>query len=142
MSLNNIGDRIKEIRGKQSRAEFAEALGIHPQTLYLYEKNKRTIDVALIQKICLQFGVSAEWLIFGEDRLQALLTQSSPELSAEDKADEYINSRLKEKEQQLEIQEEYINKIKNDLIDAQNQTIKSYELALKAILENSDKDKQ
>lgn len=65
-----IGDRIKEVRGRVPRAEFAEKLGIHPQTLYMYEKGKRVVDVDLIQKICENFNVSVEWLIFGGDGLQ------------------------------------------------------------------------
>lgn len=61
-----IGMRLKELRGKLSREEFAGKLGIHPQTLYRYEKDGRSIDAELIGKIVKAFNISSKWLIFGD----------------------------------------------------------------------------
>lgn len=110
----DIGDRIKQIRGKASRAEFAEKLGIHQQTLYLYEKGKRVVDVELLQRICSECGVSVEWLIFGTEQLQTAVS------SAED---EKLRRELAEKE-------ERIHQLQNELILAQSGALKAYELAL------------
>lgn len=110
----DIGDRIKQIRGKASRAEFAEKLGIHQQTLYLYEKGKRVVDVELLQRICSECSVSVEWLIFGTEQLQTAVS------SAED---EKLRRELAEKE-------ERIHQLQNELILAQSGALKAYDLAL------------
>ena len=110
----DIGDRIKQIRGKTSRAEFAEKLGIHQQTLYLYEKGKRVVDVELLQRICSVFDVSVEWLIFGTEQLKAAVPSEE---------DEALRRELAEKE-------ERIHQLQNELILAQSGALKAYELAL------------
>lgn len=61
-----IGIRIRELRGTQSRKQFSELLGIHPQTLYLYEKEKRIPEREIIEKICNRLKIDVSWLIFGE----------------------------------------------------------------------------
>jgi len=117
----NIGDRIKQIRGDRSRAEFANVLSIHPQTLYLYEKGKRVVDVDLVQQICEKFNVSAEWLIFGEDKLAADQEQPNSELV----------TKLAEQEAMLAKKDAYISQMKNELISAQAEALKAYEVAFK-----------
>lgn len=117
----DIGDRIKQIRGKTSRAEFAEKLGIHPQTLYLYEKGKRVVDVELIQLLCTTFGVSVEWLIFGTEKLHAAVSRGE---------DERLRQELAEKEAR-------ISQLQNELIAAQSGALKAYELAVGSLLPNA-----
>ena len=124
-----IGDRIKEIRGRTPRAEFAEKLGIHPQTLYLYEKGKRVVDVDLIQKICENFDVSVEWLIFGQGGLQNLDREAAP--------DPGLSARLAEQEALLAEQDVKINQLTNELIAAQAGALKAYELAMGALKPSS-----
>lgn len=119
----DIGDRIRMIRGRRSRNDFAAELGIHPQTLYLYEKGKRVLDVDLVQQLCLRYNVSVEWLIFGEGELQSL----------REPADSGLEERLAEKEALLVRQSAHINKLKNELIAAQAGALKAYELAMGAI---------
>lgn len=63
-----IGERLAKLRGNESRNSLAVKLDIHPQTLYLYEKNKRSMDAEMIAKVCELYTVSADWLIFGVDR--------------------------------------------------------------------------
>ena len=119
-----IGERIKEIRGRTPRAEFAEQLGIHPQTLYMYEKGKRVVDVDLIQTICEKFNVSVEWLIFGASGLQGAGQEpAAPELEA----------RLAEQEALLAEQDEKIAQLTNELIATQAGALKAYELAMGAL---------
>ncbi len=121
--MADIGDRLRQIRGRQSRQEFADELGIHPQTLYMYEKGKRVLDVDLVQRICLKYAVSVEWLIFGEGELQA----------AHEAADQELEKRLAEKEALLAAQDARINELKNELIATQAGALKAYELAVGVI---------
>ena len=114
----DIGDRIRQIRGRTSRAEFAEKLGIHPQTLYMYEKGKRVVDVELIQLLCTTFGTSVEWLIFGTEKLNDVLPSEE---------DERLRRELAEKEAR-------INQLQQELIAAQSGALKAYELAVGSLL--------
>ncbi|MCL1939573.1 MAG: helix-turn-helix domain-containing protein [Desulfovibrionaceae bacterium] len=66
----DIGKRITQLRGKISREEFVEGLGIHAQTLYMYEKGKRQPDLGTLRNICDKYHVSADWLIFGDNEQQ------------------------------------------------------------------------
>ena len=129
--MMSIGDRIRQIRGKTPRAEFAEMLGIHPQTLYMYEKGKRVVDVDLLQQLCLKSGVSIEWLVFGNGGADG-------EREAQDHE---IEERLQEKERLLARQEEYIKQLKDELISAQAEAIRAYELALGTLQDGSGKER-
>jgi len=113
----DIGSRIQKIRGKTPRAVFAEQLGIHPQTLYMYEKGKRVVDVELVQLLCAKFGVPVEWLIFGEGQLQAVRN---------DEEDQRLQRELAAKEAR-------IAELQNELIAAQAGALKAYELAVGAL---------
>ena len=61
----SVGERMREVRDKTSRKEFAAGIGIHPQTLYQYEKGKREIPLSTIKKICVFHKISVEWLMYG-----------------------------------------------------------------------------
>lgn len=115
-----IGDRIRQIRGKKSRADFAAVLGIHPQTLYMYEKDKRVVDVDLLQQICLKCDVSVEWLVFGDEGARG----------ADGSQNEELEEMLHKKELQLVEQDAYIKALKDELITAQAEAIKAYEIAM------------
>ncbi len=131
----DIGDRIRQVRDKRSRAEFAEALGIHPQTLYMYEKGKRVADVDLVRELCSKFNVSVEWLIFGDHQLQSLrepapagiprATPPAPESGLE------LTPLLAERDAR-------IDELKSELIAAQAGALKAYEIAMEAIQHGAD----
>lgn len=127
-----VGGRIREIRGRTPRAEFAERLDIHPQTLYMYEKGKRVVDVGLIQKICERFNVSVEWLIFGLGGSQnAGQAAADPELKA----------RLAEQESLLAEQDEKIRQLTSELIAVQAGALKAYELAMGALQQPASEER-
>ena len=65
-----LGERIAQLRGKATREEFVDGLGIHAQTLYTYEKGKRQPVIETINKICNKYNVSADWLISGKPPMQ------------------------------------------------------------------------
>lgn len=116
----DIGQRIRQIRGKRSRNEFAGILNIHPQTLYMYEKGKRIVDVELIQQICRKFNVSVEWLIFGDTE-----DMKKDEISDPEK----LRESIREKDELLEKQNEEIQRLTKALISAQAEAIRLYEKA-------------
>ncbi|WP_430735209.1 helix-turn-helix domain-containing protein [Halodesulfovibrio aestuarii] len=68
--MNTISERIRSIRGNTSRAAFAKRFGIHAQTLIKYESGERMPSVELIQTICQQEEILAEWLLFGTGEMR------------------------------------------------------------------------
>lgn len=97
-----IGQRIREIRGKKSREEFAREFGIHPQSLYRYESGNRAIDTDLMRAICEKYSISSEWIMTGEGAREA-----SPHESA-NREMEY-KARIAELEALVREQKETIN---------------------------------
>ncbi|WP_029435421.1 helix-turn-helix domain-containing protein [Bilophila wadsworthia] len=61
----SIAERIREQRGNVSRKIFAEQIGIHQQTLYLYEKGKKIPEFKTVKKISDRLKISIEWLMNG-----------------------------------------------------------------------------
>lgn len=61
----SIGNRIRELRGKDSRKVFSAYFGISEMTLVRYEKNERVPDASLIALICQKYNITSDWLIFG-----------------------------------------------------------------------------
>lgn len=56
-------NRLAELRGDQSQAEFAARLGMTQQNYWKYENGKQGLRSDLIVKICEEFGCTAEWLL-------------------------------------------------------------------------------
>lgn len=63
--MSTFGDRLKQLRKHEPQRAVAERLGIPQTTLSNYEKNKNQPDFALIEKICREFKVTSDWLLFG-----------------------------------------------------------------------------
>ncbi|HHB9431400.1 TPA: helix-turn-helix domain-containing protein [Stenotrophomonas maltophilia] len=63
--LRDTGERLRLIRGDRSQKDFAELLGIGRTTLIRYEAGTRPIDVELLVKLNLLFGVQPLWLLTG-----------------------------------------------------------------------------
>lgn len=128
----DIGDRIRQIRGRRSRAEFAEGLGIHPQTLYMYEKGKRVVDVELVRGLCEKFNVSVEWLIFGDRELQSLREKPAHERDQAEKTENPDMAPV------IAEKDARIDELKSELIAAQAGALKAYELAVEAIQQGTE----
>lgn len=92
-----LGERLQKLRGGESRNSLATKLEIHPQTLYLYEKDKRAMDVEVLRRICELYYVSADWVLFGKEN------------AGNEAADtEYINSLQR---RIIEVQEQLIEQL-------------------------------
>jgi transcriptional regulator with XRE-family HTH domain len=63
--MNTLGERLKLLRTGHSQQSVAERFGIPQTTWSNYEKGKNEPDFAFINKVCLEFRVSADWLLFG-----------------------------------------------------------------------------
>jgi transcriptional regulator with XRE-family HTH domain len=132
----DIGDRIRQIRGRRSRAEFAEELGIHPQTLYMYEKGKRVVDVELVRDLCDKFQVSVEWLIFGDRELQSLRESPGPEAPSAPPPAERV--ALPDAAPVIAEKDARIEELKSELIAAQAGALKAYELAMETLRQGNE----
>ena len=67
MSEGSIGERVRIIRGNESRKYFAEKFGIGTATLQRYEDNERTPDVDFLMKLQKYAQVTLDYLVNGED---------------------------------------------------------------------------
>jgi len=63
-----IGDRIKQIRGSESREKFAVLTGISKNTLVNYEKCNSSPDAAYLNRLLEMFpDLSPKWLLVGDE---------------------------------------------------------------------------
>lgn len=71
MEPNVIGKRIREVRKNQglTQAEFGAQIGIKGNTVTGYENGTRRPSDAIINSICLVFGVDQTWLRTGEGEM-------------------------------------------------------------------------
>lgn len=66
-SKDTLGERIRWIRGKESRRIFAERFDITPGTLQRYESNERLPELSTLLKLCELTGYSLDFLVFGKE---------------------------------------------------------------------------
>jgi transcriptional regulator with XRE-family HTH domain len=62
----DISDRLKHVRGKKKKAEFAKILGIPQPNLSKYESG-RMPPADVMQKIADYGGVTVKWLLTGKE---------------------------------------------------------------------------
>ncbi len=63
--MNTLGERIKQLRGKNTQIWLAKQLSIPPTTLSNYENGKSELNFAMIEAITTIFKVNTDWLLFG-----------------------------------------------------------------------------
>lgn len=64
--MSSLAERLKSVRGELSREEFAQAIGVHVNTVGRYERGESEPDISIASKICREFDVSPHWLMLGE----------------------------------------------------------------------------
>ena len=62
-SIINLGNKIRNARGKQSQAYVAKVLTISVNTLSAYENNRSLPPLEIFKKICQIFNLSADILL-------------------------------------------------------------------------------
>lgn len=58
------GEKMRELRGKRSKREIAEALGISLSSYVKYERGERTPKDSLKKRIAEFFGVTVSFIFF------------------------------------------------------------------------------
>ncbi len=69
-----VSDRLKQVRGKKTKAAFARILGINSPTYCRYEDG-RMPPAEILQKIAEYGGVTVKWLLTGKEEEKDLLDQ-------------------------------------------------------------------
>jgi transcriptional regulator with XRE-family HTH domain len=62
--MENIGQKLRELRGEKSVTEVANAVGIAQSTLSMYENGERIPRDSIKVKLAKYFGVSIEELFY------------------------------------------------------------------------------
>ena len=93
--METIGDRLKNLRkeNKLTQKDMAEKLGIHPNTISMYEKGNRNIPSTMIKKISDTFNVSTDYLLRGEEKKGKQHSSSLDDTLLND--ENYLNLTLK-----------------------------------------------
>lgn len=66
-SAAEIGQRIVELRGERGQKDFAEALGVHKNTLSRYERGERSPDSEFLVRLT-RLGYNPTWVLIGDGR--------------------------------------------------------------------------
>ena len=61
--MSSLGERLGQARGRESRDKASARLGVHPNTLFKYEKGTRSPDADFLRKAADTYGVNLEWLL-------------------------------------------------------------------------------
>src|SRR5579885_338975 len=60
-----VGQRIGELRGRESQGAFADAIGVHVNTLGRYERGERLPDAEFLSALAARRDISTHWLLYG-----------------------------------------------------------------------------
>ncbi len=101
ISINTIGDRIKEIRKAAGKTQqsFADVIGLKRNTIANYEIGQIQPSDRTIADICREFNISEHWLRTGEGEMRIKLSEDADfirvmtEIQVSD--DAFIKSLLK-----------------------------------------------
>lgn len=67
---STLGERIRQIRNRVPRHEFARTLRIGTSTLQRYESGERRPDTEVVQRLCENYDINPTWLILGLGPMQ------------------------------------------------------------------------
>ena len=71
---NNIGMRLKDLRGERSQRAFADMIGCSQTSYSGWEVQGKEPGANAIRLICLSCGVSADWLLgIGSEKAKVLV---------------------------------------------------------------------
>jgi transcriptional regulator with XRE-family HTH domain len=82
-----IGERLKKLRGKRTQEEVAQKIGISRARLSHYETGRSEPDSEILKKLADFYGVSTDYLIYGEEGIKSDLISNLPELTEKDERD-------------------------------------------------------
>ena len=67
--MSIFAERLKELRGTESQASFAEQIGINRIQYFKYESGKNAPSIDVLTRICRVHACSADWLLGLDDKL-------------------------------------------------------------------------
>lgn len=70
MKIIEVGQRIKQCRRNKNltQEKLAEMIGVSPHYIYEIERGLKTMSIQTLSKITIHLNVSADYLLFGDDR--------------------------------------------------------------------------
>ena len=79
-----VANRLAQLREKLKvdQVTFAKSLGIEKNTYNAYERGKRPLTIETAKKIRRKYGISVDWLLFGDigqPNHQFLMSMEQPE---------------------------------------------------------------
>lgn len=58
-----FASRLKELRGTMKQEDFGAKIGVSRGSISYYENGTRTADIEILDKLCREYKVSADWLL-------------------------------------------------------------------------------
>ncbi len=77
-----FGQRLREVRGGMTQAEFAKCMDITTPTVIRYEAGERLPSVDFLHRLITVFGVEATWILQGSDQGKNLNLEVTSEEAA------------------------------------------------------------
>ena len=68
VDIGAVGKRILSLRGFESRASFAKKFGVAMNTITRYENGGNLPESSFLVKLCLEYKVASDWILFGDER--------------------------------------------------------------------------
>lgn len=108
--MQGFATRLKQLRGENTREEFAEKLGLSSRSLANYETGERIPKINTVALICSKLNIDANWLLFGGDTeekkeaapLAAVQTENQqPAISGCQQCFELYNKLVKSQENEI-----------------------------------------
>lgn len=80
MNSNTLGERLRKVRGTQSREAFSSQFFIHRNTLAAWEKGNTAPDGNFLRELCERYSLNPSWLLLGQgpQKMQDMSAQVYP----------------------------------------------------------------
>lgn len=82
LNQQEIGARIREVRGAMTQKDFADKLGVGRTSVVRYEAGERMPDAVFIAKANLVMGIDPIWLLTGQRGAPAQAPPLAPDEAA------------------------------------------------------------
>lgn len=95
---------------ESSKAELAEKLGVKPAKFSEILNKRMKAGMDIIQKLCIDYEISADWLITGEGlmyRSSGVMTEASP--PDRDKYVQLLESKIEDQQKIIDLLEEKVD---------------------------------
>lgn len=99
-----IGERVRQLRGKKSLAEFGSEIGVSATQMSRIETDQSKPSLDLAEKICDKYNVTLDWLLRGIEHTAKVAPDSESITISKDEFIELQRMALRrEKEEKAEL---------------------------------------